>query len=72
MSKKAVESTEKGNGRFCRNLVDSAILSFAEREYGNYCDTKDVINDFLLDNCDFEIPKTLLISDSFLPIGFTA
>ena len=69
---KAVESTEKGNGRFCRNLVDSAILSFAERKYGEHCDTKDAIKDFLLDNCDFEIPKTLLISDSFLPIGFTA
>lgn len=69
---KAVESTEKGNGRFCRNLVDSAILSFAERKYGDHCDTKDAIKDFLLDNCDFEIPKTLLISDSFLPIGFTA
>ena len=69
---KAVESTEKGNGRFCRNLVDSAILSFAERKYGDYCDTKYVINDFLLDNCDFEISKTLLISDGFLPIGFTA
>lgn len=69
---KAVESTEKGNGRFCRNLVDSAILSFAERKYGDYCDTKEVINDFLLDSCDFEIPKALLIPDSFLPIGFTA
>ena len=30
----ARRNAESGNGRFCRNLVENAILSYAERVYG--------------------------------------
>lgn len=30
----ARKNTESGNGRFCRNLVENAILSFADRVFG--------------------------------------
>ncbi len=35
LCRKAGEIKDSGNGRFCRNLVDSAILSYAERVYGD-------------------------------------
>ncbi|MCR5530860.1 MAG: hypothetical protein K6F26_03315 [Lachnospiraceae bacterium] len=31
---KAVQTQELGNGRFCRNLVENAILEFASRKFG--------------------------------------
>ncbi|MCR4741101.1 MAG: AAA family ATPase [Lachnospiraceae bacterium] len=33
--KNAEGNEEAGNGRFCRNLVEDAILNYAERVYGN-------------------------------------
>ena len=46
----AKQSSDFGNGRFCRNLVDSAVLSFAYRNFkedGNK-------SEFILEECDFE------------------
>jgi len=40
-----------GNGRFCRNLVEDALLNYASRTYGNGCEEKD--GDFLLSDEDF-------------------
>ena len=39
----AVERGGAGNGRFCRNLVERAILEYASRVYGEKEDTADYI-----------------------------
>ena len=31
----AINNNESGNGRFCRNLIEGAILNYAERVYGS-------------------------------------
>ena len=45
---------DMGNGRFCRNLVEKAILNYAERCYGGENSVED--------------PKTELISEDFVQI----
>ena len=47
----AAEKEDSGNGRFCRNLVENAILEYAARVYGN---------DEVPENADFE-----LVADDF-------
>ena len=47
----AVGDTEAGNGRFCRNVVENAILEYALREYGN--NKNGVEKSFELKECDF-------------------
>lgn len=47
----AQKNSESGNGRFCRNLVENAILSYAERIYGDNANAE--INDFILQSNDF-------------------
>ena len=32
---------DAGNGRFCRNLIESAIINYASRIYGHDNETKD-------------------------------
>lgn len=62
---------DAGNGRFCRNLVENALLSYALRTYGEeiYGEGKeDIVNDFLLEASDFNLPEGLNISKT--PIGF--
>lgn len=45
-----------GNGRFCRNLVENAVLSFAERCYGAEAgENRDL--SFILTDEDFEAPE---------------
>lgn len=44
--KAAAGDPEKGNGRFCRNLIEKSILDYAARVYGN--DSKDSDKDFIL------------------------
>ncbi|WP_051689189.1 DNA-directed RNA polymerase subunit alpha C-terminal domain-containing protein [Butyrivibrio sp. AE2032] len=34
LCKEALKFTDSGNGRFCRNLIENAILNFASRNYG--------------------------------------
>ena len=57
----ACKSEENGNGRFCRNLVENAILSYAERIYGDNADADASERDFVLQGEDFagvQIRKT--------------
>ena len=51
----AVGDPEAGNGRFCRNLLESAILSYAVRAYGN--DLSTAANPTLIAE-DFPSPET--------------
>ena len=58
-----------GNGRFCRNLIEDAVLSFAARIYG--CKSSQPIEtDFLLLADDFGTPAFLDEEAKKLPIGF--
>ncbi|MBO4680648.1 MAG: AAA family ATPase [Clostridiales bacterium] len=52
---KASETPEFGNGRFCRNLVENAILNFAYRNF-NSAKTEDVSIAFELSPEDFAVP----------------
>ena len=68
-----------GNGRFCRNLVENAILSFADRVYGSGrrqtaepSAPADAAPEFILSAEDFEEPQTELKEKPRHPIGFCA
>lgn len=66
-----VASRENGNGRFSRNLVENAILSFAERVYGG--DETVEAPEFILRAEDFIAPDTVETPvPPMLPIGFRA
>ena len=52
---KASETPEFGNGRFCRNLVENAILNFAYRNFKSD-KTEDVGVSFELSAEDFAVP----------------
>ena len=61
-------STDAGNGRFCRNLIEGAILNYASRVYGN-----EVVSgrkDYTLIEDDFSVPDTFSSSETKAPIGF--
>lgn len=47
----ARRNPESGNGRFCRNMIESAVLSYAERVYGEDSGAEE--KDFVLKPCDF-------------------
>lgn len=52
-----------GNGRFCRNLVESALLRFAEANYGEdkqNADDGESGCEFILEAEHFETPELLL------------
>lgn len=66
----AVKNPEMGNGRFCRNLVESAILDYASRVYGNDDSTES--KDFVLTDADFTVPEILRERKKTAPIGFVA
>ena len=66
----AVRRPEMGNGRFCRNLVESAILSYASRVYGNGDAAAD--KDFTLTDADFSVPEILREEKKTPRIGFVA
>lgn len=47
-----------GNGRFCRNLVENALLSYAQRVYGEEEGTEtEAAHDFVLRAEDFAAPE---------------
>lgn len=48
----AAGNPDKGNGRFCRNLIENAILNYAERVYGN--NAIPVSMDYVLIDSDFD------------------
>ena len=66
----AVQNPDMGNGRFCRNLVENAILSYASRVYGN--DDTAVEKDFALTAEDFTAPEGLRETKPAVHIGFAA
>lgn len=60
---------ELGNGRFCRNLIENAVLNYALRIYGE--GENGPANDYLLRKEDFISPAKGSVSE-FSIIGFAA
>ncbi len=58
---------ELGNGRFSRNLAESAVLAYAERVYGGEAAAD---GDFILGAEDFALPHALREDEKAAPIGF--
>ena len=70
------EDPRMGNGRYCRNMVESAILNYA---YRNYCEntghqsngsSEASKTDYILKAEDFEPLKNMEKTTSSAPIGF--
>lgn len=56
----AKQRSDTGNGRFCRNLVENAILSYALRVYGEEAEGVDGgEKDFTLVDEDFALPDNI-------------
>ena len=66
---KAKQHAENGNGRFCRNLVENAVLNYALRMFGASIPENA---DFVLSAEDFTVPNTLRENKKNKPIGFAA
>lgn len=66
----AAKHPDMGNGRFCRNLVESAILGYASRVYGS--DDADICKDFVLWDIDFSAPEIPGKARKGVQIGFGA
>ena len=62
-------NTDMGNGRFCRNLIEKAILGFASRVYGG--EEADRSVDYTLIADDF-ITNDMIVKEKYSPIGFQA
>ena len=66
---KAMAHSEIGNGRFCRNLAENAILNYALRVYGN--EDNLAKKDFTLYPDDFRIPDQMKLQpENKVKIGF--
>ena len=63
----AVGAPESGNGRFCRNLVENAVLGYASRVYGNTAGS--IEKDLCLAEEDFIYSETRT-DNKKNPIGF--
>ena len=62
---------ENGNGRFCRNLAEIAILNYASRVYGS--EDSSAEKDYTLYPCDLKIPEqTDSQLEDHMHIGFVA
>lgn len=59
-----------GNGRFCRNLVESAVLSYALRVYGNGAEADG--RELALEAQDFALPDMVPTEKKSVSIGFRA
>ena len=62
-----------GNGRFCRNLVESAVLNYAYRVYGNGAESGNAApedKDFVLRVQDFMAVECLTERKVKAPAGF--
>ncbi|MBR4732835.1 MAG: AAA family ATPase [Lachnospiraceae bacterium] len=64
--------SECGNGRFCRNLVENAILNYADRIYGRDLKTMEINCDFVLTEADFTVPVMGISDTARRTIGFLA
>ncbi len=67
---KASDMPEAGNGRFCRNLVENAILGYASRIYGSKEET--VAHDYVLSKEDFLVPSASAGERKTNLIGFSS
>ena len=65
----AAGKAECGNGRFCRNVVENAILEYASRIYGEQ--SKDTPATFELADSDFAVSETADTIKKKNPIGFS-
>lgn len=65
---RATGNPDAGNGRFCRNLAESAVLSYAERVYGEAEASSD--GNFTLCAEDFSLPSALQEVKQPRTIGF--
>ena len=68
MCRVAEGNPEAGNGRFCRNLVEEAILEYALRNYDGTNQPASI--DFLLKAEDFSIPYNIKKVHKTQQIGF--
>ena len=73
----AKHRSDAGNGRFCRNLVENAILGYALRVYGEGAEAADgAAKDFILGEEDFSLPDNMQAiperqeAKKTAPIGF--
>ena len=73
----AKQRSDTGNGRFCRNLVENAILGYALRVYGEGTEAADgAEKDFILAEEDFSLPDNMQAiperqeAKKTAPIGF--
>ena len=64
----AMQHPESGNGRYCRNLVEDAILNYASRVYGSNEESPNA--DYVLSDEDFPCPKPMLQAVPARKIGF--
>ena len=64
----ATQQPESGNGRYCRNLVEDAILNYASRVYGSNEESPNA--DYVLSDEDFPCPKPVLQAVPARKIGF--
>ena len=64
----AAGKAECGNGRFCRNVVENAILEYASRVYGE--ESEDAPSAFELTDSDFAVSRTAGILKKKNPVGF--
>lgn len=71
LCEKAVGNPEMGNGRFCRNLVENAILNYALRNYGAEAEAEPNHKFSLLAE-DFVLPESTREEKAAAPIGFRA
>ncbi len=67
--RKAIGNRTAGNGRFCRNLIERAILNYAGRIYGGSQMAEDRRR--VLMACDFDVTG-ILEEEKHKAIGFTA
>ena len=67
---KASDMPEAGNGRFCRNLVENAILGYASRIYGSKEET--AAHDYVLSKEDFLVPSASARERKTNLIGFSS
>lgn len=68
LCKAAKKHPNMGNGRFCRNLVENAILAYATRVYGSK--DEEICKDFILQDEDFMFPDMLKETKDTKTYGF--
>ena len=66
----AAGTPDCGNGRFSRNLIENAILNYAERLYGTDLKTSKTPCDYVLTDLDFQSPLEAPKDTERRPIGF--